>query len=273
MNSVEHVEPGWLLPRIVAAARSPGAFGICGVPDVRRAPGPAGLCRRNSGEITWALDPGFAVPGLARERCRQLLAEAFAAWARVCGIRPREVTDLARASIAIRDKPMGGPYGVLATCGLPCGVPDSMPMPLDVDSSEASWPEDQFRACVVHEIGHGLGLDHAPGGSPNVMAPVLNLAYPVPQPTYDIPQIVARYGTAPVTPPPTPGPPTPRPPTPPDSEAARVVLVDRDGTTMTIEGRPRRGNPTGAGSPRVVVWLPQVPYKLTYAGEPRQAPR
>lgn len=271
-----HVEPGWLLPRIVAAARTAGAFGVCGVRDVYRgAAGPP--CRRTSPVITWAMDPAFAIPGLTRDRCRQLVAEAIGEWARVADVRPREVVDPTTASIALRSHRIDGPFGVLAMCGLPCGVPDSMPMSLDVDSGEASWSEAEFRACMCHEIGHGLGLDHAPAGSPNLMAPVLNLAYGVPQPGYDVPQIRARYGppAAGPAPGPPPGPapgPTPGPAPGPAPDAARVVLVAGDGRTLTVDGRVRPGNPTAPGYPRAVFWLPGLPYKLTLDGEPRQSP-
>jgi len=77
-----------------------------------------------------------------------------------------------------------------------------MPMPMDIDNSE-SWTPEMFVAVVAHEGGHGIGINHAPAGSSELMAPVLNLSYIVPQPGFDTTEGQSRYGKPTAAPPTT----------------------------------------------------------------------
>jgi hypothetical protein len=72
-----------------------------------------------------------------------------------------------------------------------------------------NWREWQYTDTALHEIGHGLGLPHGPAGS--VMYWTIDRNHGGQWESWDIKELVDRYGT-PVPRPPEPEPPTPEPP-------------------------------------------------------------
>lgn len=147
------------------------------------------------------------IPGLSEDELEQAYALAFSYWSEVCGLQfqKNDAPDI-RATAGVID----GPSRVLAWSELPAG--DDRMLNQKYDSSErfvnsASPPQGKIDivAVMCHEIGHALGLQHAPQGSPDLMAPIYQPGRRKPQPG-DIQRIQALYGPpVPVNPPSPPG--------------------------------------------------------------------
>jgi hypothetical protein len=200
------------MPTSDPSAPARGPF-RCGNPQIYGNIGP-GPCKRDAPHVTFAVVPGFAVPGLDRESCRAQMRAALQAWAAVSGITWDEHDGDNGASIVVA--PGAQPQGVIASCGMPCnGIPDSMTMPLTVNTLPQNLTNADFACALIHEVGHGLGLQHCAEGS-GIMGPVLDPSHAAPYGT-DLGEIQSRYGP----PSPTPVPPTPVPP-PPKPAAPRM---------------------------------------------------
>lgn len=154
--------------------------------------------------LTWAVQS--PLPGVLLEAFRGVVRQAFASWASVCGLAFAEAAP-GSADILIATGPIDGPSGTLAWSELP----PSRPVHQRYDTSER-WSIDgsperseiELLAVACHEIGHALGLQHAPQGAPDLMAPFYSASIFTPRPG-DIARIQALYGppaAAPVPPPP-----------------------------------------------------------------------
>lgn len=164
-------------------------------------------------DITWTITD--LVPGMTEAELRRACGWGLAQWAKVCGVRPREVTDASQAKILVTCRRIDGGGGVLAECELPQQGSRRVRLWLDVGET---WSTEipSLRAIILadvlwHEFGHALGINHAPQGSANVMAPVYNPAVKSAG-SFDISESQRRYGRPVVEPPTSPQPvPTPQP--------------------------------------------------------------
>jgi hypothetical protein len=166
------------------------------------------------GDVTWAL-VGLP-PRVTEDELRNAVTFGMAKWAKVCKVQPREVTSARSARVLVTARSIDGPGSILAECELPGGQAQ---VRLWLDTNE-EWSTQipAVRAIIMadvlwHELGHALGIGHAPQGSANIMAPIYNPAVMVPGP-WDIEQAQERYGRPDVVPTPPVPQPTPVPPAP-----------------------------------------------------------
>ena len=161
-------------------------------------------------------DPDFPwtitdiVPGMKESELRMALEFAARQWQHTCGIKPRETINGNEARLLVTCRRIDSHLGVLAECELPTG---QRRVRLWLDISE-TWNTlipavraISLASVLWHEMGHAIGIGHAPERSENIMAPQLNERIIVPG-IFDKNESQRRYGkpaTVP-TPPPTPTP-------------------------------------------------------------------
>jgi hypothetical protein len=145
-------------------------------------------------------------PGFRNRDMMDIAEQSMKTWQEVCGVKYRMVTS-GKANITILQRKMDGPFGVLAEAELSCGAADNTSLGLWFDSSEkfttSSNPSSgqiDIVAVCTHEIGHNLGLDHAPRGSDNLMAPSIRRSNQRRLGSWDITNSIARYGEPSLTP-------------------------------------------------------------------------
>ncbi len=156
----------------------------------------------------WTIAEG--VPGFDEEGLIDIYTQGYLLISAVCGIQFEYTDRVDRANIVWLSDRIDGPGGVLARHELPPPNADErVQIKGWIDVSERRWvnavnpPQraQDIARVQVHEAGHGVGLGHAPQGSRNLMAPTVS-DIRTPQRSWDIPQLVARYGsphdTAPV---------------------------------------------------------------------------
>lgn len=178
---------------------------FCALPDVMHLN--ATLCKWPDGSIPYFVQDAF--PGLTLDATWAAFDWALTLWAESARLVPKRAATAREARIVARVKRLDGPSGVLAQSQLPCGgISQAMQ---DYDSSE-SWDKTiMARLVIAHEVGHALGLDHAPGKG-SLMSPYYDAAITKLQP-WDVAEIQKRYGK-PAFPVPNPNPspiPTPTP--------------------------------------------------------------
>ena len=149
-------------------------------------------------EISWGVID--YLPGLSHEAYARCIADCFANWAKVCGIRPRQAEVGERPNIAFTLQ-TERPGGVLADCQLPVQATRSTQLICRVDQAD-KWcvasgllppthPLIDAGRTLTHELGHGLGISHLAAG--NLMAPTYSVRVWLPQ-AGDIVEAQARYG-------------------------------------------------------------------------------
>lgn len=183
----------------------------CGVPDFVR-PAEAGVCKWPMLKVTAAHRIEGLNP-LAAEVERSVWLEALAAWNAVCGIQltfSEDMNSNIYANIGSVDP------GVLAYSYLPCGASTATRL-AQVYNRATNWTRNLLLNVVIHEIGHAIGLDHGPRGS--IMQPTANGSLTKPQ-SWDIAEVVSRYGKPTEQPQPPPNPPG----EPPVPQGPRIVL-------------------------------------------------
>ncbi|MDA0239775.1 MAG: matrixin family metalloprotease [Proteobacteria bacterium] len=121
------------------------------------------------------LGPG----GVARETIIQEFRDAFAAWQRVAAVRFEEADNIAEADlvIGIQSEPAGIAFADVSYRPEPgarfarihkaaiCLNP-TLPWESSFDGDIGTY---NLRAVAMHEVGHAIGLDHAPGKTAKVM--------------------------------------------------------------------------------------------------------
>jgi len=166
---------------------------VCGVPDHI---GAGRICQWPDPALPWTITD--LVPGISEAEMVKAMEWAAAQWATVCGLEPVYVDRARDARLIITAQRLDGPSGTLADCMLPCGGISQAVMRLDLSEAwTASMSEGQRRVVLPmvlwHEMGHGIGLSHAPQGSMNVMAPVYNPRVSGAG-SYDVEEAIRRYG-------------------------------------------------------------------------------
>ena len=184
---------------------------FCSVPDSVRRRG--NICKWPQTKITWNTTGAFR--GIAETV--DVFAWALSQWARVCGIEPQYSSNSRTANLIFNHGRIDGPSGTLAWQELPCGVSMTSSLKGLYDNAEpfvfsANPPPGKIDAGAVaaHEAGHGIGLDHFPQGSPNLLAPIYTPRIRIPQ-SGDIAEAVRRYGPPATIPEPEPEPDPPLP--------------------------------------------------------------
>ena len=178
------------------------------------------------GVVTWTLVDEVA--GLTYEQLQTACVWAGRQWNLTWGGVRFDYTDTARnARLLVGSRRIDGPGSVLAECELPNGS-RQIRMWFDTgDDWTASFTPLQRQIILPdvtwHEWGHALGIDHAPAGSPNIMAPIYNPKTTKAGP-WDLQQAKVRYPTLliPVAPPVTPTIPTPTVPTNPTNPTPSI---------------------------------------------------
>lgn len=145
---------------------------------------------------------------IGREAQVKLTALAMSQWMSICGIRISKTVDPDTCNIRIgasrrgQDRQFDGRSGVLAYAGLPMPGTRQVPLMFDLDETWNTANPGfhaltdgvaqalggtptifdivagiQYLAVARHEIGHAIGLAHAPSNvGPNIMAPIYDPA-------------------------------------------------------------------------------------------------
>ncbi|MEW4569284.1 matrixin family metalloprotease [Tautonia sp. JC769] len=205
---------------------------------------------------------------LTPDQVRQIIQLGCDCWTSVCGIRFEVIPDFDRADIYLIDPRIDGQHGTLADMYLPGPGPVGPPVRCQgrFDRAE-SWAVHLPGQSIppraidlldvwIHELGHGIGMDHEPGHGQERLNPMYShfphmlshgRHWVGPKDTATVQRV---YGK-PAAPPPTPEPPpAPGPGPDPDSPAIGSYRIQGvvSGTSVPV-GRNMlavRGTLTGA---------------------------
>lgn len=152
--------------------------------------------------ITWAV--AGSLPAVSAADLRAAVRNALDVWADATTLRFEEARQGSAADLLVTTGRIDGPLSVLAWCELPDGSDRQLTMKLDTSERFSLRPargQIGLMEVILHEFGHGLGLDHDQPGSGSVMAPAYAGLREL-QPN-DRARIQKLYGAA--APPPEPG--------------------------------------------------------------------
>lgn len=137
--------------------------------------------------------------------CQRVWSQCCELWNSVGRLALHLAPSADQANILSDSGRIDGPMGVLGQSYLPCGNISANSQLAQLYDNGENWNLDFLLRVALHEIGHALGLPHAPRGSGAVMEPYLT-AFTKPQ-AWDIAQINSRYPGGPIAiPKPEPGP-------------------------------------------------------------------
>lgn len=183
---------------------------FCNLPDVMPVT-QGNLCKWADPTITWDVTAFPTTLAGGKDKFVACIAEAFARWAKVCGIRPVYSPGNPSVKITVGTRLIDGKFGVLAESELPCGNVQQCRQWYDTgdqwkafDGGPASPNDLDIVRVATHELGHALGMNHI--GTGNLLAPIYSNTVWTPQ-NGDIQEMQARYG------PPLAAPTVPIPPT------------------------------------------------------------
>lgn len=136
------------------------------------------------------------LPTLSRAEFTGAVKQALDSWANVCPLKFFISSD--NPDIIITTGKIDGPSKVLAWSELPDGSDRMLRQRYDtserfVIAVNPAMNTIDIVAVLTHELGHALGLDHAPQGSPDLMAPIYQPGRREPQ-DGDIARIQKLYG-------------------------------------------------------------------------------
>jgi hypothetical protein len=163
-----------------------------------------------SGDCRWpmpdvAIFQALNLPNVANADAQRVWSQCAELWNAVCHLNLHLASDPSQANIYSQSGRIDGPMGVLGQSYLPCGNVGPQTQLAQLFDNNENWNLDFLLRVALHEIGHALGLPHAPRGSGAVMEPFLT-AFTKPQ-AWDIAQMQTRYPGGPITlPTPAPGP-------------------------------------------------------------------
>ena len=141
---------------------------FCRCSEQAMAEAAANLCKWPTADVPWTLTE--LLPGYTEHEMVQLLQPYFAKWDRV---KVGYVQSASVARVLVGCRFIDGQNGVLADCYLPCGNVRTVKLQFDVGDN---WTPEKLGQTAFHEMGHGIGISHAPPNSNNIMAPSLNMA-------------------------------------------------------------------------------------------------
>lgn len=180
-------------------------------------------------------------PNMTRDQFVAACLEAFGRWSAVCDVVFAPTNDQNAAQFVIFTHQFDGPSGILADCEFPS--PGLRPQSMRIDPSERWQISDNpaqgyldLLAVLCHEMGHGIGLQHFPTGSPaELMEPVYNPAIVRPQST-EAAYAAKLYGLPQTQTPPTP------PNSPPlgDSLGIDLIITQANGSKYSAKGTAKR---------------------------------
>jgi hypothetical protein len=178
--------------------------------------------------VTWHQACQF--PGLDPATVEADIARGINRWTEICGVVFQRVSSPSQARLAISSWRIDGPMNVLGETQLPCSRRADVQCWMHLDDKEP-WNRGINLADVVcHEMGHGIGIGHAPQGSANVMAPIYKAGAAFG--SFDRSQSTQRYGA--VKPPAPPVDPPTVPPVDGSPWIARTTVVV-GGKTLIIQ--------------------------------------
>lgn len=194
---------------------------FCLHPD--RPPVRSGICKWGHSPITWHTEGGLN--GVSAADFKATADMAYAKWAAVCGAVFKYIPNPKTANLWLHAANLGGSGGVLADQQLPCGASSTAQMEGRYDSEFWRLPGSSvgripLLTTIVHEMGHGIGIDHGPQGC--IMAPTLNMMLQELQ-AWDIAEGRKRYGD-----------PKPSAPVPPPSGKTHLITIE--GRIISISG-------------------------------------
>jgi len=166
---------------------------VCNVPDHA---GTGSVCKwpdPNVGIALMQVPPGVSEAGFS-----QAVDWVIEQWNTACGVKMAWAAQAFKARILIYTRKIDGPAGVLAESELPCGPVKQCKQWYDSSEKwDVRWPPTgdgiSLYLTLLHEVGHAIGISHAPDGTVAVMAAFLNSSLRALQP-WDIAQGQRRYG-------------------------------------------------------------------------------
>lgn len=142
--------------------------------------------------LTWSYYPATTPAGVDPAYVVQAIEWAAAAWSAKCGVVFRQALPGEAPRIPIYFGAIDGQWNVLAQAQLPVGSAADQKT-LELDPAEA-WTLDMLSGVILHELGHSLGIEHAPATEPDaVMSPIYDPAHST-LARWDVAEGVERYG-------------------------------------------------------------------------------
>lgn len=161
----------------------------------------AALSKWGKKKISWRLSSSATLPGFNALALTDVFTWAFTQWSAVADLSFVSTNSNQSADITITTGRIDNPGNTLAWSELPSPNAINQQLTQKFDSSEpfvfsANPPPSKIDlgAVAVHEIGHALGLPHAPSSSRALMAPVYSPSIRTPR-DWDIAEIQRRYGS------------------------------------------------------------------------------
>lgn len=190
---------GWAGPKTLASLEAPR---FCALPDHFTGPGLAARGINRWGKRRLGIEIRGSLGRLTDEVFREGVMAGFGYIADVCDLTFDLVQD--NGDIVVTTGQIDGPSGTLAWSELPPRDNHQHPLTQKYDISERWNVTVPLDAVVAHEGCHACGLGHTQ--VPNqLMNPTLS-RFKTPQPAWDIPELVKRYGEPKQNPAPQPTP-------------------------------------------------------------------